>query len=216
MVYASTAPPSGLPFQGNIGIVQPPPAFSDHTEVPANVPFYHQDDAEENTTNEEEIIFEQTTTEVESVHSDDRTGQNSGQNETATDTDNTYDASSSDSADDESDDDSDVDEDFHNYSYMSVHTTISVDSSDIDVEEITIINIEVENHTLKYEYVENCRQSNESDEECAICLGEFVTGDSVRRLRCSHVFHVDCVDKWFFMQRHNCPLCRTMVVGAKM
>ncbi|KAH7672760.1 Zinc finger RING/FYVE/PHD-type protein [Dioscorea alata] len=42
---------------------------------------------------------------------------------------------------------------------------------------------------------------------CVICLEEFVAGDEVKRLPCSHVFHGDCIDGWFAW-KDSCPLCR--------
>ncbi|XP_039132280.1 E3 ubiquitin-protein ligase CIP8-like [Dioscorea cayenensis subsp. rotundata] len=49
-----------------------------------------------------------------------------------------------------------------------------------------------------------------SDDEavsCVICLEEFVSGDVIKRLPCSHVFHGDCIDGWF-VRKDSCPLCR--------
>ncbi|KAM1430144.1 hypothetical protein ACFX2I_046242 [Malus domestica] len=47
--------------------------------------------------------------------------------------------------------------------------------------------------------------------ECAVCLSELVHGEKARLLpKCSHGFHVDCIDMWF--QSHStCPLCRNPV-----
>ncbi|XP_027070550.1 putative RING-H2 finger protein ATL53 [Coffea arabica] len=47
--------------------------------------------------------------------------------------------------------------------------------------------------------------------DCAVCLGEFEEGESLKHLpHCSHVFHVSCIDTWF--QTHSsCPLCRSYV-----
>ncbi|CAL9779536.1 unnamed protein product [Musa acuminata subsp. burmannicoides] len=44
--------------------------------------------------------------------------------------------------------------------------------------------------------------------ECAVCLSEFADEDTLRLLpRCSHVFHVDCIDIW--LDTHvTCPVCR--------
>jgi hypothetical protein len=51
---------------------------------------------------------------------------------------------------------------------------------------------------------------------CAICLGEFADGETVRVLpRCAHGFHVRCVDTWL-LSHDSCPTCRGSVLdGAK-
>uniref|UniRef100_A0A1J3DVZ3 RING-type E3 ubiquitin transferase n=1 Tax=Noccaea caerulescens TaxID=107243 RepID=A0A1J3DVZ3_NOCCA len=51
--------------------------------------------------------------------------------------------------------------------------------------------------------------------ECAICLSELVKGDKSRLLpKCSHSFHVECIDMWF--QSHStCPICRNTVLGLE-
>ncbi|XP_027338144.1 E3 ubiquitin-protein ligase ATL41-like [Abrus precatorius] len=47
--------------------------------------------------------------------------------------------------------------------------------------------------------------------ECSVCLGTIVE-DAITRVlpNCKHIFHVDCVDKWF-SSNTTCPICRTMV-----
>ena len=37
--------------------------------------------------------------------------------------------------------------------------------------------------------------------ECAICLSEFVKGDTVRILPCHHIFHLDEVDAWLIHRK---------------
>lgn len=41
---------------------------------------------------------------------------------------------------------------------------------------------------------------------CSICQTT-VNNKIVRRLKCSHLFHANCIDKWLCMSR-SCPLCR--------
>lgn len=53
-----------------------------------------------------------------------------------------------------------------------------------------------------------CNQSTKRVEaECSICLSEFQVGDCLRKLRCSHHFHAECIDKWL-LERSVCPCCR--------
>ncbi|EER18417.1 conserved hypothetical protein [Perkinsus marinus ATCC 50983] len=45
--------------------------------------------------------------------------------------------------------------------------------------------------------------------ECAVCLGEYKSDDLVCELECGHVFHEDCLFKWFLRSGNaQCPLCR--------
>ena len=48
---------------------------------------------------------------------------------------------------------------------------------------------------------------------CALCLEPYVTGTCLRRLPCSHAFHLDCVDEWLkHRQQHKartCPICKS-------
>ncbi|KAL9321148.1 hypothetical protein ACSQ67_012987 [Phaseolus vulgaris] len=46
--------------------------------------------------------------------------------------------------------------------------------------------------------------------ECSVCLAT-ITEDAVTRVlpNCKHIFHVDCVDKWF-SSNTTCPICRTV------
>lgn len=41
---------------------------------------------------------------------------------------------------------------------------------------------------------------------CSICQQDIYM-DIVRKLDCSHHFHVDCIDKWF-VENKKCPQCR--------
>ncbi|KAI9174046.1 hypothetical protein LWI28_010962 [Acer negundo] len=44
--------------------------------------------------------------------------------------------------------------------------------------------------------------------ECAICLSEFIEGDTIQVLgRCKHGFHVQCIQQWL-SSHHSCPTCR--------
>ncbi|XP_031271773.1 RING-H2 finger protein ATL63 isoform X2 [Pistacia vera] len=59
--------------------------------------------------------------------------------------------------------------------------------------------------------------SNESKQglECVICLSGFEDNDVGRSLpKCSHCFHVECIDMWLH-SHSSCPICRAPVVGDK-
>lgn len=50
-------------------------------------------------------------------------------------------------------------------------------------------------------------EEEEEDNGCSICLCDFENGDRLRRLRCDHCFHADCVDPWM-VSNATCPTCR--------
>ncbi|XP_057529063.1 E3 ubiquitin-protein ligase RING1-like [Amaranthus tricolor] len=51
------------------------------------------------------------------------------------------------------------------------------------------------------------------DSSCSVCLTEFEDGDDLRLLpKCSHAFHVSCIDTWLRSHK-NCPLCRAPIVN---
>ncbi|KAJ5594733.1 uncharacterized protein N7459_000941 [Penicillium hispanicum] len=42
---------------------------------------------------------------------------------------------------------------------------------------------------------------------CAVCLEQVDRSEEIRELQCLHVFHRECLDKWFLGDHYNCPLC---------
>ncbi|CAF3391532.1 unnamed protein product [Rotaria sp. Silwood2] len=62
--------------------------------------------------------------------------------------------------------------------------TPSVGLSDSDIERIP---------TMRYR---KTRKSKSTDDKCAICLSKYKTDETVKRLRCEHFFHPECIDPW--------------------
>ncbi|CAK8561189.1 unnamed protein product [Lathyrus sativus] len=53
--------------------------------------------------------------------------------------------------------------------------------------------------------------TTDAESICCICLVHLSSGSSTPiRLRCSHVFHSDCIQKWNNIKK-TCPLCRANV-----
>ena len=54
--------------------------------------------------------------------------------------------------------------------------------------------------------VENVR----GDTECCVCYEPLddKTGKTVPCGRCKHLFHTDCINRWFGVRGNTCPLCR--------
>ena len=55
-------------------------------------------------------------------------------------------------------------------------------------------------------------QEEEEDGVCAICLDELEKGMRVRELKCGHIYHGSCIEKWV-VHKNNCPSCTRKVVG---
>ncbi|KAK4548207.1 hypothetical protein LTR36_010076 [Oleoguttula mirabilis] len=56
----------------------------------------------------------------------------------------------------------------------------------------------------------------EGDQRCLVCLCEFEAKEICRKLvKCSHLFHKECIDQWLTEGRNSCPLCRGQGVDEK-
>ncbi|KAG1659242.1 hypothetical protein FOA52_004687 [Chlamydomonas sp. UWO 241] len=59
-------------------------------------------------------------------------------------------------------------------------------------------------------------RENSTAETCVICSEDYISGDVLRVLACSHSFHVECVDRWLlacdFSRPPACPMCKSEVL----
>jgi hypothetical protein len=58
-----------------------------------------------------------------------------------------------------------------------------------------------------YNQIQKLDKYKDFDSNCPICYDEFLGGDMVRVLKCSHFYHQACVDGWL-KQKNSCPLCK--------
>ena len=58
----------------------------------------------------------------------------------------------------------------------------------------------------KYSFI---NKSNNLD-ECIICLEEMKENDNLTLLKCSHIYHGKCIEKWL-ERKSICPLCDTLI-----
>lgn len=45
-------------------------------------------------------------------------------------------------------------------------------------------------------------------EDCSICLCECTTSDKLIKLKCNHIYHRDCINKWLTQNSTKCCVCR--------
>lgn len=50
---------------------------------------------------------------------------------------------------------------------------------------------------------EHCRNNM----QCSVCMDDFVLEETVKKLRCEHLFHENCITPWLQMHA-TCPVCR--------
>lgn len=59
--------------------------------------------------------------------------------------------------------------------------------------------------------VDDDDETDDEDPVCAVCLEDFETGQQVRKLACSHLYHRSCIDPWLQSSSNSCPLCKREV-----
>lgn len=47
-------------------------------------------------------------------------------------------------------------------------------------------------------------------ETCLVCQCAYEDGDTLKKLPCGHLYHVDCIDPWLGM-KNTCPVCKKSV-----
>ncbi|XP_038173391.1 E3 ubiquitin-protein ligase RLIM-like [Arvicola amphibius] len=70
---------------------------------------------------------------------------------------------------------------------------------------------------LTKEWIDNLgmRSFGENDAltTCSICITEYTEGDKIRKLPCSHEYHVNCIYRWLW-ENITCPICRRSVLSS--
>ncbi len=61
---------------------------------------------------------------------------------------------------------------------------------------------------LKVAIYTDFEDRDKSDRDtCSICFDKFIDSDICRELKCKHLYHQKCIDKW--LDEHiTCPVCR--------
>ena len=53
--------------------------------------------------------------------------------------------------------------------------------------------------------------NEQPDDICTICLEEFKFNEELKKLKCNHIFHKECLEPWLNNKR-KCPICRSDVI----
>ena len=63
----------------------------------------------------------------------------------------------------------------------------------------------------KNENIDNTSRKKIKLDICSICLEQLDNSLFKYKLPCEHIFHRDCIDRWFKI-KHNCPYCRKYAI----
>lgn len=66
---------------------------------------------------------------------------------------------------------------------------------------------QIKKNTTVMAYAKDPTLPEQETERCTVCLTDFENADEVRALNCSHVFHIECIDRWLVYNK-KCPVCR--------
>ncbi|XVE85653.1 hypothetical protein DITRI_Ditri17bG0107700 [Diplodiscus trichospermus] len=71
---------------------------------------------------------------------------------------------------------------------------------------------------VRYKFKQEQQHSiDEYEVACAVCLCEIEEDDEIRELRCNHLLHKVCLDRWLgYSVSTTCPICRTSLIPAKL
>lgn len=59
------------------------------------------------------------------------------------------------------------------------------------------------------------KYSDDSPTNCSICLMDVCKDDYYYKIKCNHIFHRNCLEKWLEDYNYVCPVCRTELGNSK-
>jgi hypothetical protein len=65
------------------------------------------------------------------------------------------------------------------------------------------------------EKLKSIKLESNIDTNCSVCMGHMVKDEMVTELKCSHLFHTDCIEPYLKQYNYKCPVCRAEVGKAK-
>ena len=58
--------------------------------------------------------------------------------------------------------------------------------------------------------IDNYDSSKCKYEDCIICTENYTENENIVKLKCEHIFHINCIKRWGDYSR-TCPICKTEV-----
>lgn len=85
---------------------------------------------------------------------------------------------------------------------VNINNPLEQDHND---DEISDINLTKFLNNLEY------LNSNQTQQECSICLESNEKDNCFGKLPCNHIFHVTCILQWVNKNNKTCPICRVPI-----
>ncbi|XVF18032.1 hypothetical protein REPUB_Repub10bG0176400 [Reevesia pubescens] len=103
---------------------------------------------------------------------------------------------------------------FHRTNHSSDHQNPTEPKPSIDIQLASIPVLVYGESTLPSVSHSSCSHHISLDlENCAICLEDYVHGETVRVLpKCNHMFHKNCIEEWLQVPSLHCPICRDRIL----
>lgn len=95
---------------------------------------------------------------------------------------------------------------FTNVQLLNTVTTVNTGNRRLDDIVVSLDKNDLEQLKIsKYIDFED-RDKNDRD-LCSVCFEKFIDSDTCRELKCKHLYHQNCIDKWL-SEHITCPVCR--------
>ena len=72
----------------------------------------------------------------------------------------------------------------------------------------------VDNKCKKNQLINSLRFLDTDMTQCSICFNDVRSTRNSKAIRCGHVFHSHCLEKWKKMGKVTCPVCRKVFDGS--
>lgn len=83
---------------------------------------------------------------------------------------------------------------------INVGEDVTVALTDVEFDEIESFEFKLEDNNIN---------------DCLICLTDFCEDDKLKKLKCNHCFHEECIKQWICHQSNKCPICRTEIAKGE-